>query len=377
MTAAAPAHARPSSGLLDRRVLAAWLWSRLALVVLSLGGAYTLSGFRSGQVEGFLPRWENWDVDLFRKVAQFGYQGNPRHYGDTGIEAFFPGFPLVLRVVHLVVPEWTAAGLVVSLVAGAVAVQGLGRLAALDGVAPDRAVLALLLSPYAVFLAAGYSESLWLAFALTGWVCARNGRWALASLLVAGACTVRISGLFLFAGLVVQYAVTVRRPRRDAAWLVLPPLALLGYAGYLHLITGDWLRWNHAQRDGWGRSLTAPWDAFSATLDLARGTQLPAEYAFAYTAEIVAVLVGVALTVVLLVQRRWGEATYVGLSVTALATSTTYLSVSRATLLWFPLWLLLARAGERRRWLTTAYLAVSAPLMVMLSLTWMRGAWIG
>ena len=356
----------------DRGPVALWLATRAAVAVLVLGAASLLPGAQGS----FLARWDRWDVGLFRKVAEHGYAGYPQAYPDRGIEAFFPGMPLVLGLVHRVVPDWTAAGLLVSLVAGAVAALWLARLAEIDGVPGGAAVLALTLSPYAVFLAAGYSEALFLALALPGWACARRGSWAAASLLVAGACAVRVSGLFLAVGLAVHYAVTVRRVRRDALWLLAPPTVLLAYATYLRVLTGDWLRWLHAQEEGWDRRTTAPWDALATTVRLARSTP-PGEYAWSWRAELLAVAVGVVVTLVLLRRRRWGEATYVGLSVTALATSTYYLSVARATLLWFPLWLLLAEAGRDRPWLRAAYVAVSAPLMALLVLTFTAGRWVG
>ena len=362
----------------DVACLAVWGASRVAVAVLAVGGAWLLSGARAGQVEGFLQRWDRWDVGLFRKVAEHGYTGYPSDYPDRGVEAFFPGAPLVLRLVHVVVPSWTAAGLLVSLVAGAGASVALGRLARLDGAPPARAVTCLVLSPYAVFLFAGYSEALFLLLALWGWLCARQDRWGAAGLLVAAASTVRISGLFLACGLVVHHLV-VRRRRdgREAVALLAPFLAVAGYFGYLWALTGDPLRWFAAQETGWDRRTTPPWQALATTLSAARDPSQPAEHAWSFTAEIAAVAVGLVLVGVLLHRRRWGEATYVGLSVGALATSTSYLSVGRATLLWWPLFVLLALAGARRPWLHTAYVAVSAPLMALLVLAFTSGRWVG
>jgi hypothetical protein len=309
-------------------------------------------------------------------VAQFGYGGYPAHYADRDVAAFFPGFPLVLHAAHWLIPSWTLAGLVVSAVAGAVGCVFLRRLADQDGSDGDLAVLCLVLSPYAVFLFAGYSEALFLALALPGWWAARRGHWAAASLLVAGAAAVRVSGLFLAVGLVVQW-LTTSRDRSVLAWLAAPFLALLAYAAYLHHLTGDWLRWLHAQQHGWQRHLAWPWDAFSTTWRSAFHGHLPAEYTWSFRAELVAVLVGVVVTVVLVARRSWGEATYVGLSVAALATSSFYLSVARATLLWFPLWLLLGEVLSRRPWLRAAYLATAAPLMAAGVLTFHAGRWVG
>ena len=362
----------------DVSALAVWCASRAAVALLSVGGAWLLSGARASSVEGFLRRWDRWDVGLFRKVAQFGYDGRPEHYADQGVEAFFPGAPLVLRAVHLVVPDWTAAGLVVSLLAGALASVALGRLAVLEGAPASRAVLYLVLSPYAVFLFAGYSEALFLALALWGWLLARQERWLAAALLVAGAGTVRVSGVFLACGLVVHHLVVRRgRVRADAAVLLLPFAAVTAYFAYLWALTGDPLRWFHAQEVGWGRRTTPPWEALATTVRAAVDGTQGAEYAWSFRAEILAVLVGLVLTVVLVRRRAWGEATYVGLSVGALATSTYYLSVGRATLLWWPLFVLLAVATVRRPWLHTAYVAVSAPVMALLVLTFTSGRWVG
>ncbi|MGZ6791745.1 MAG: mannosyltransferase family protein, partial [Mycobacteriales bacterium] len=349
-----------------------WVLSRAAVALLVLAGGVQVLGERAS---GFVHRWDRWDTGYFVEVARVGYGGYPAHPGDKDIAAFFPGLPLVLRAVHVVVPDWTAAGLLVSLVAGAVASVHLARLAALDGVDGGRAVLYLVLSPYAVFLAAGYSEALFLALALPGWLAARRGQWPLASLLVAGACAVRVSGAFLAAGLAVEFAVTCRQWRR-APWLAAPVVVLGGFAAYLHSVTGDWLARQHAQAQGWGRHLTDPLTALRTTVDAARSTALGPEYQWSFRAEIVAVAVGLALTAVLLARRSWGEATYVGLSVAALATSSFYLSVARATLLWFPLWLLLAEVAARRPWLHTAYVAVATPLMAASVLTFTAGRWV-
>ena len=184
--------------------------------------------------------------------------------------------------------------------------------------------------------------------------------------------------MFLAVALVVLFLTSRSvRWRAGAPWLAAPFLALLGWASYLHHLSGDWLRWQHAQAAGWGRHLTGPVQALQATYDASRSPSLGAEYHWSFRAEIVAVGVGVLVTAVLLGRRRWAEATYVGLSVGALATSTYYLSVARATLLWFPLWLLLAEAAGRRRWVHPVYLAVSAPLMVVVVLTFTAGRWVG
>jgi hypothetical protein len=329
-----------------------------------------------GQVPGPVERWARWDADLLRKVAEHGYASDA--YDDVGIEAFFPGFPLLLRAVHVVVPDWTAAGLVVSLVASAVACVALARLAALEGLDGGRAVLFLVASPWAVFLAAGYSEALFLALALPGWLAARSGggRWRRCWWRCRARCGSPARS-WPRRWWCSTWWRTAGRPRWDAAWLLLPGVALVGYAAYLRSLTGDWLRWFAAQEQGWDRRLTWPWDAFEASLAAARSGTLSAQFVVNAWFEIGAVLLGVALTVLLVVRRRWAEAVYVGLSVGALATSTFYLSVARSSLLWFPLYLALAAAAARWRWVVPAYLALAAPLMLVGVVVFTSGRWWG
>ena len=181
-----------------------WVGTRVAAVLLTIGAGWLLPAGDRGSRPHFLDQWHHWDTDLFRKVAEFGYF-SPQ-YGDRA-EAFFPGQPMAMRLVHQVVPNWIAAGMVVAAIAGAVACVALYRLAAQDAgdEAGRRAVLYLVLFPYAVFLFAGYSEALFLAFATTAWLAARRGSWWVAGVLGAGASFTRITGVALGAGLAVEY----------------------------------------------------------------------------------------------------------------------------------------------------------------------------
>ncbi|HEX2186388.1 MAG TPA: mannosyltransferase family protein, partial [Chloroflexota bacterium] len=335
-----------------RDALLLWFGSRAGLLVATLLGA-TLSGYAD--------KWRKWDAGLFIAIAQYGYDGEPGRPADEGLPAFFPGLPAVLRVVHLVVPDWAAAGLLISLVSGAVAMVALARLAELEGANGWMAVLALLVFPTAVFLAAGYSESLFLAFAISAWLAARQGRWPQAVLLAAGASCVRITGLFLAVALVVEFFAGKEAPRR-AGWLVVPFVPLVAYSFYHYRRSGDWLAWKHAQEAGWGREFEWPWEAWKTTWRSAMGT---GEFAVAFRMELAGALVAVAVLVWLLVLRRWSELVYTGTQAAALMTSAYYLSIPRSLLLWFPLWVLVAKVATRRAWVIALYALISGPLMLV------------
>ncbi|MCG5215666.1 mannosyltransferase family protein [Streptosporangium soli] len=374
------------------QTLALWIGSRLGIVILSVVGAGV---FLEENAKPLLERWRNWDANLLIVIAEHGYGGDPAGKPDAGLPAFFPGMPALLRVVHMVIPDWTASGLLISLVAGGVAMVALARLGDFEGPVGTgrRAVLLLLLCPTAVFLFAGYSEALFLAFAIPAWLAARQGNWTAAGLLGAGAACVRITGLFLALALIVEYFTGPWRTaegerdryRTHPGWLLVPFVPLALYSAFQYARTGDWLAWNHAQEAGWGRSLVWPWESLATTWQSASGD---GQFAWAFRLEIAGALVGLLLALWLLAMGRWSELVYVGLQVGALLCSAYYLSIPRSALLWWPLWLALARAGtprpdeQGRRALVRpavvpVYGLVIGPLMVVNVLTFLKGGWAG
>jgi hypothetical protein len=179
---------------------------------------------------------------------------------------------------------------------------------------------------------------------------------------------------------VVEYVVSRRRSGRPVLrpvglWTLAPFISGGSYFLYLYLRTSDVLAWQRAQ-DGFGRGYTDPLSAFRNSYHIATAPHYESDWSWAWKAEIAAVLVGVALTVVLLWLRRYGEAVFVGLGVAVFTVSMLYYTAGRASLLWFPLWLLLARASLRRRWLHGALLSVSAPLMAAGVVAFTRGLWV-
>ena len=377
-----PARPARSASPVVRDALLTWLLTRVSVVILAVAGSWLLATGTAGLQPGFVGLWDRWDVAVFVKIARFGYLGYPQDYPDTGTAAFFPGLPGVLWWC-----TW-APGLggrgVARLPGGrGIAAVALARLAAADHgeLVASRSVLYFAVSPFAVFLAAGYSEALFLAFALPAWLAARQRRWLLAGVLGGLAGTVRVTGFFLGAALLVQWLTSTRdgdeRRWRDLPPLLLPWAAVAGYVVYLHAITGDWLAWQHVQAQEFGRRLVLPWQGLLTTLHAALDPRQPAPFAWSFAAEIAAMAVGLALTVVLLLRRSWGEAVYVGGQLAALATSSFYASTARATLLWWPLWVLLAVAAARWRWVHAAYLTLAVPLCAAGVIAFTQGQWVG
>lgn len=363
-----------------------WLFvSRVAIFVIAVSAPLL---FNSGDnFPNVWRAWLQWDVWHFKAIAEFGYaNGEP---SGAPLAAFFPGLPVLMRVVGWTGLGPVGGGILVSLVASGVAGIYLAKLARHEfpqlgaekpGGLLAKASLMWFAAPVGVFLAAPYTEALFCALAFPGWLAARQGRWARAAVLVALASTVRISGIFLAFALVVEFLTSSKRDWRATPWLFLPAVPVLAFMGYLKGIHGTWFAWQQAQEKGWAREFTWPWTALKHTIEAATAGHFPADrtdWTWMFRAELVALLVGLALLAWLLWRRSWGEAAWVATTIAAFATSYWFYSLTRATLLWWPLWIGLAVLAERRPWLGRLYLAVAIPLAALWAAAFFTGRWAG
>jgi len=363
-----------------REVLGWWLVTRAALFLLSISAPLLFN--RGSDYPNVWRAWLQWDVWHLNAVAEFGYNhGEP---SGAPLAAFFPGFPLLVRIVSWTGIGYVAAGIVVSAVASAVAGVYLARLAQyefpeLKGIGPNAAMI-WYCAPVGVFLAAGYTEALFCAFAFPGWLAARQGRWARAAIFVALASTVRVSGIFLAFALVVEFLTSKKRDWPSMPWLALPAVPVLGFMAYLKQIHGSWFAWQQAQEKGWAREFTWPWTSLVHTFEAASKGHFAADrsdWTWMFRAELVALFIGLLLLVWLVWRRSWGEAAWVAATVGAFSTSFWIYSLTRATLLWWPLWIGLAVMARRKPWLGRVYLALAIPLAAIWAAGFFTGRWSG
>jgi hypothetical protein len=368
--------------------LGLWALTRIAFLAFAVGARLALPDGLSRRQPGWLARlYYQYDSLNFFSIAAGGYNVGTTHpTGGPHNPAFFPGYPVLARIFAMPfgglhpggVPLYWSLAVVAWLGAAAAAVL-LWRLAAVQAgpLVANRAVLLLLVGPYAVFLMASYSEGVFLAFAIGSWYAGYRRHWWLAGVLGALAGLVRINGLFLGAGLIVMFALqwrsADRRPSRtSAAALVLPLLGPFAYFAWLRVYTGSWRTWFNAQ-EYWNRHFTWPWTSLANTIhhiSQPRGTRLvPA-------LEVVFAVIAVAVLVVLLLRRRWPEAVYVGLSVVSMTTSPWFLSLPRLCLLLFPAFVLLADVSRRWRWAWPVMLTGSVTLLAINSVTLVYGQWV-
>ncbi|MGC4936911.1 mannosyltransferase family protein [Kribbella sp. DT2] len=365
---------------LSREALAWWLITRAGIFLLALSAPLLFN--RGDSYPNVWHAWWQWDVWHFKAIAEFGYaNGEP---SGAPLAAFFPGLPVLMRTASWLGIGYVGGGILVSAIASAVAGVWLAKLARyefpeLRDFGPT-AALVWFTAPVGVFLAAPYTEALFCAFAFPAWLAARQGRWARAAILVALASTVRVSGLFLIFALCVEFVTSKKRDWRSLPWLALPAVPVLGFMAYLKQIHGSWFAWQDAQEKGWAREFTWPWTSIAHTFEAATKGHFPADrtdWTWMFRAELVALLVGLILLAWLLWRRSWGEAAWVGATVAAFVTSYWVYSLTRATLLWWPLWIGLAVLLHRRPWLGKFYLGLAIPLGAIWAAAFFTGRWSG
>lgn len=355
--AQSPGAARGRSGA--RLVVQTWLGTRLLMAVVAL-----VLVSRGASFADLLTRW---DATHYLTIAADGYT-------KPAFVAFFPGWPLLLRVVSLLGVPAVVAGTVLALVASGFAAAALYRMAGTG------AAVAWLLAPTAVFTMVPYTESMFCAAAFWAWERARAGKWPAVAVLASIAAAMRISGLFLIIGLAVLALTQPGRGRvrwRRVAWLVLPVLVLVGYLVFLRFQVGTWTAWYDAQASGWSRELTWPWVSLQHTIDAAApgGYTDSMGWAPMFAFELASMAAGVLVVLVSLFRKRWGEATWVGAQVVAFSLSYWFMSVNRALLLWFPLWEEVGRLGHSKGRLPTSRAVLIGALVVIALVVQVWWAW--
>lgn len=163
---------------------------------------------------------ERQDALWFLRIADTGYRP------DDGSAAFFPLYPLLVRVMAFFTGGRTLlAGVLVSNASFLGALIVLYALTTREfSEAHARTTVTLLaLFPTSLFFLAPYSESTFLLLAVTAFWCARRDRWALAALAAALAAMTRSTGIVLAPALLVEAIVQHRErgvpllPRAAAA----------------------------------------------------------------------------------------------------------------------------------------------------------------
>lgn len=223
---------------------------------------------------GIRARLLSWDAQWFVTIARDGYPHDFSFTADGlsgGDLAFFPAYPLLMRIVHTLTGlGYESAAFVVSHLALTVALLCVHRLL-LDLYDRRTARIALVLlacaQPMALVFLMAYSESLFLALAAAALLAIHRKAWLTAGILILLAGLTRSIAVALAAALAIAIVLHLRGSGR-LIWRPVTALVLAccGTPAYLLWVdqrTGQRGTWFTIQEAGWGTH----WDNGSAFVD--------------------------------------------------------------------------------------------------------------
>ena len=261
----APALAAVRSALSRHHRALVLLGPGVVYLAIRFFGLLVLAWLSAANDESLADNLGAWDGEWYLEIAEHGYGGvDPsmvdgfgHRYPETPL-AFFPGYPLLVRLVGLL-PGVTMLGaaITVSLACGVVAAYGLARLGRRFGGSQGVGLLLVALfaaAPMSVVLSMAYSEALFCALAIWALIGVVERNWLLAGLCCAGAGLVRPTAAALIG--VVGLAALVSLWRRREVWgplaaIVLAPAGMLLYVGWVGLQTGAPGGYFALQQRGW------------------------------------------------------------------------------------------------------------------------------
>ena len=194
-------------------------------------------------VEYHLPTWissfANFDGIHYLLIAKQGYS--------QWEQAFFPLYPLLIKIVSFIIPNYLVASLLISHISFAIGLIFFNKLLKVWGIKTSWPLFFLLSFPTAFFFGVVYTEGLFfMLFILSLYFLHKKNYW-LAGICAALSSLTRLIGIFLvipfFFSLLVENKLTLKRfalcVTRNTLLLLSPFLGLLSYMSYLWLTTGD------------------------------------------------------------------------------------------------------------------------------------------
>jgi hypothetical protein len=314
----------------------------------------------------------SYDASWYATIAERGYDAGPFDASVQHNWAFFPLHPLLWRAAASVTGEFALTGIALANLTFLVALIVVHRLTLaldFDATVADRTVLALSLFPASYFFALPWTESLFLLLSAACFLAGARERWWLAGLFAALAALTRISGLFLLAALAVL--LWQARPRVPVkAWFALAaaPLALAGFAAYLHGVTGDALAFVHIQ-SAFARPAHPTVDAIAWALR--RWDWIIEGWNFRWL-NAAAMLAGVVAAIEFARRRRFAVAIFLALGLAAPLGTATVMSGARYAIGLFPFAIALGTWTRDRR-VEIATWTVFAALLALMSMLYAQG----
>lgn len=216
-------------------------------------------------MEHFQTIWMKWDSRHYLHIAEFGY---PTSGDYRVIIAFYPMYPMLIRITAMVVNDYFLSSLIVSSVCLWLSCIMLYRLMQFEfgnDESSKSSVKYLLLFPLSYFGSMAYTESTFLLFTLCSFYYMRRGFWFWAGMFGLLAALTRNQGILLFGPMVYEIIrqsldqirkgqpITQQALISRMSFTLLIPLGTFLYLATNKYLLGDWFAFLDYQKQNWGQ----------------------------------------------------------------------------------------------------------------------------
>ncbi len=366
-----------------RDVSITFLVTRIPLIIIAEIAAVVI-GQRPGQhfaasTNPILAVWGRWDAEHYLNIAIHGYSGTE--------PAFFPLYPVLIRLVGALTGNHLIAGLIISNVAAFFGLLFFYKLIEhqYNRHVAQRATFYISIFPTAIFFSAVYTESLFFCLTVASFYYIRERKWVLAGVIGFFAALTRVEGVLLAVPFFIEWVgVLYANGREIARWpmdyvirpivgQLLIPLGLAVYMGYLWVLRGDPLYFSHVQIH-WGRHLAPPWVAFGNTIGFLSHATSPQAIADK-SLEVAFTVLMLAVLVLGWRRMRLSYLAYMIVSIVIPMSTSSLMSMPRFALVLFPMFAMFGLWGEKPA-INNAIVAFSLSLLGMYTVLFADWYWV-
>lgn len=240
--------------------------TRLTLLIVGYLAYVVLEGKTLGFFSHFQNMWHRWDVDSYLYIAEHGYTTKG---DDANRLAFYPLYPMTIRLFNTVVGNYFIAGTILSalyFLGACLVLQRLVKLEFASTSIANNSVKYMLLYPFSFFATTVYTESLFLLLTISCFYFLRQQKWYLAGFCGLLAALTRNQGVLLVIPMcyemlsyhrqywMAEKQLSYKRIGVQALALCLVPCGILIYLIVNKVVTGDWFTFLDIQKNNWGQS---------------------------------------------------------------------------------------------------------------------------
>lgn len=359
--------------LLLKAFLVTFIYLTGVVLIISFFNFFPFFDNKFLNINELLIKYFRWDSYYYLSIALDGYQSIS--------SVFFPLYPFLIKLFAVLFGFWWA-GFLVSWLALALSVFVFYKLLALrysDEKNIYRTIILLLFSPFALFLTAYYTESLFLLLSLSFFYFLKTKRWFLASAFAFFASLTKNIGIVLLIVYLYEYWCLYKTKfNRSLVYSLLIILGPVSYLTFCYFTFNNPFSFISEQANWTQHEFSMPWQNFYKYLTFSSDLNLT-NYFYIYVhyfREFASFLIMLIAVIYFIKKREWSYGLY-GLILAIIFSSVIPLtSVNRYVIIFFPIYIFLNELFKKD-WSWFVLLYFTFIYYVFNLAMFSRGDWIG